>query len=189
MQGWREGGGAAHADGNGVARDGYIGPVVTGLERTILETDDAGEDDAKGPRNGRCESSYRLQQATKDTDEMEMKLKVRKKKRITGAGRDAMRLGADSQMVLCGVGTPAKVMLKVLAGYARALLEHCDVARYPVLVAGGRVRPLYWWCAAGPEARPREMRRIWRRRGCGCTVTVSRGRRMRFIARKLGKFL
>jgi hypothetical protein len=53
--------------------------VVTGLERTILETDDAGEDDAEGPRNGRCESSYRLQQATKDTDEMEMKLKVRKK--------------------------------------------------------------------------------------------------------------
>ena len=106
----RGGGGAAHADGNGVARDGYIGPVVTGLERTILETDDAGEDDAEGPRDGRRESSYRLQQATKDTDGMEMKLKVRKKKRITGAGRDAMRLGADSQMVLCGVGTPANAM-------------------------------------------------------------------------------
>ena len=54
-QGWRGGGGAAHADGNGVARDGYIGPVVTGLERTILETDDAGKDDAEGPRDGRRE--------------------------------------------------------------------------------------------------------------------------------------
>jgi hypothetical protein len=47
---------------------------------------------------------------------------------------------ADSQVALRAVGTPAKAMLKVLAGYRRALLEHCDVARYPVLVARGGTR-------------------------------------------------
>ena len=61
---------------------------------------------------------------------------------------------ADSQVALRAVGTPAKVTLKVLAGYyARARCsKHCDVARYPVLVVRGRVRPSI--CGARWDPRP-----------------------------------